>query len=106
MKDQSPVVQEELVAESFEEEQLGWVWQQGWMMKGQWCPEKRNRLGFPRVVVAVGQVDSELSQFMLSVRVCHSGRNPSVDQVCNLLSSILGVVGLVQQLSILSGFAR
>ena len=58
MKDQSPVVQEELVAESFEEEQLGWVWQQGWMMKGQWCPEKRSRLGFPRVVVAVGQVDS------------------------------------------------
>ena len=106
MKDQSPVVQEELVAESFEEEQLGWVWQQGWMMKGQWCPEKRNRLGFPELLSQLGKLTPELSQFLLSVRVCHPGRNPSVDQVCDLLSSVLGVVGFVQQLSILSGFAR
>jgi len=35
MKDRSSVVQEELVAGSFEEEQLGWVWQQDWMLKGQ-----------------------------------------------------------------------
>ena len=58
MKDQSLVVQEELVAESFEVKQLGWVMQQGWMLKGQWCPEKRNRLGFPQVVGAVGPIDS------------------------------------------------
>ena len=43
---------------------------------------------------------------MLSVRICCPGRNPTVDEVSDLLRCILGVVGLVKQLSVLSGFTR
>ena len=68
MKDQNPEVQEELVVESFEEEQHGWVCQQDWMPTGQECPEMINHLGFPQVVVSIGQVDSGVESVHVECR--------------------------------------
>ena len=42
---------------------------------------------------------------MLCVWICCAGWNPAVDKIGDLLCRILGVIGLVKELSILSGFA-
>ena len=47
-----------------------------------------------------------MCQFLLCVRVGCFGRNPTVDDVGHLLCCVLGVLGLVQQFPILSGFGR
>ena len=56
--------------------------------------------------VEAGLAGFELSELMLGVWVCCTGRNPAMDEVSNLLCRILGVVGFVHKLPILSGFAR
>ena len=56
--------------------------------------------------VEAGLAGFELSELMLGVWVCCTGRNPAMDEVSNLLCRVLGVIGFVKKLSILSGFAR
>ena len=56
-----------------------------------------------KLLTQLRQLASELDKLMLCVWICCAGRNPAVDEVSHLLCRILGVVGLVQELSVLSG---
>ena len=47
------------------------------------------------------QLTSELGELMLGVWIGCTGRNPAVDEIRDLLSGKLGVVGLIQQFAIL-----
>ena len=51
-----------------------------------------------------GKLASELCKLVLCLRISCTGWNPTMDEVCDLLRCILGVLSLVQELSILSGF--
>ena len=58
---------------------------------------------FTHSLTELRQLASELGKLMLGIRISCTGRNPAVDEICNLLRGILGVVGFVQQFPILPG---
>ena len=60
------------------------------------------RLYLPQLFGELGQLAFELGQLMLGVWICCTGWYPTVDDVSDLLSRILGVLGLVQQFAILA----
>ena len=80
--------------------------QQDWKLKGCGARVGWFSWSLSKLLTQLCKLTSELTQFMLSVRICCPGGNPAVNKVCNLLRCILGVVGLVQQFAILSSFAR
>ena len=66
-----------------------------------WCG--RFARVFSEFLTQLRQLASELGKLMLRVRICCAGRNPAVDEISDLLCCILGIVGLVQKFSVLSG---
>ena len=57
-----------------------------------------------QLLTKLGKLASELCKLVLCLRISCTGWNPAMDEVCDLLRCILGVLSLVQELSILSGF--
>ena len=102
--DRSLVVQVVLDFENSSGGPLGWVLKQGSTLRVPWfLGWRRFTRFFSKLLAQLCQLTSELGKLMLCVWICCAGRNPAVDEVSHLLCRILGVVGLVQELSVLSG---
>ena len=104
--DRSLVVQVVLDFENSSGGLLGWVLKQGSTLRVPWfLGWRRFTRFFSKLLAQLCQLTSELGKLMLCVWICCVGRNPTVDEISNLLCRILGVIVLVKKLSILSGLA-